>query len=834
MEQRHEVIEFPGNSPIKVFIHRIGDVDTHWHQSIELLYLARGNVDILLGGEMHRLAEGDLFLIGANIPHSLRSENATMIAVQIKLDFLTAVPRQLLQNGSFLNLQDPRSKAYPEGLREIKHCIAKLLKINIEGRPHISLLNVSLCYRLVYTLFAHYYCENTAKESQSYGQLERLQKLLDYINSHYQEPLPLDKLAQLVALTPAHLSKTFKQFMGVTLSEYIKTIRIQRAARYLTSTGYSIEEICDKCGFPNTHSFIDAFRAKYNDIPSRWRKTHRAATKIEADIRNEKSIGYYNSDSSILYSSISDFIEEYAGQSAAILEEPMGEEAAERLVIHTDHPTQPLKHNERAMIGVSRAEELLWEPVQNMLRQAQQTIGFRYVKMHSILDDSMMLYSEYGDSVHFNFLLIDRVFDFLQSIGLKPYVQLSFMPKALAKNPDKTTFFADVITSVPNDYQKWNHLVKTLVLHLMERYGVDEVLSWPFAVWNEPFTSVKLFGFAKEQEYYELFANTWATLKAIDPRLQVGGPSHFSAHGKRDDSLFRFLSWAQSSKCLPDFLDVHYYDTDCSKVFLDSEGIKITTQLSASVTSFVEYSRGIHRELKQRGFGGIPIYLTEWNSTTSHRDLLSDTCFKSAYIVKNLLETCDCFGAVGYWLLTDLHKESLLNDKLFHGGLGLFTMNGIRKPAFHAFHLMSMLGDELIQRGDGYFVTKKGDDLVLLLYNYHHFSDAYANEVGINCTYTSRYSVFPDQKSKSVTLAFPDMKGSYTVTHSIVNRERGSAFDAFLKMGAVEPLTEADRAFLEAQSIPAIQKQTLEGALTLNITLEPFEIRCIQIQPKRL
>lgn len=834
MEQRHEVIEFPGNSPIKVFIHKIGDVGTHWHQSIELLYLARGNVDILLGGEMYQLAEDDLFLIGPNIPHSLRSENATMIAVQIKLDYLTAIPRQLLQNGYFSNLQDASSKAHPDGLQEIKHCVAQLLKINIEGRTHINLLNVSICYQLVYTLFSHYYCENTKKERYSDGQLERLQNLLDYINTHFQEPLPLDKLAEIVALTPAHLSKTFKQFMGVTLSEYIKTIRIHRAARYLTATTLSIEEICAKCGFPNTHSFIDAFRSKYNDLPSHWRKTHKATTKMEADIRNEKSIGYYSSDSSILYSSISDFIEKYAEQPPAAQEEPIAEMTTERLTIRTDRPTVPLLHNERAMIGVSRAEELLWEPVQDMLREAQKTIGFRYVKMHSILDDSMMLYSEYGDSIHFNFLLIDRVFDFLRSIGLKPYVQLSFMPKALAKFPDKTTFFTDVITSPPNDYVKWNRLIKTLVLHLIERYGMEEVLSWPFAVWNEPFTSVKLFGFAREQEYYELFANTRATLKEIDARLLVGGPSHFSAYGKRDDSLFRFLSWAQSNKCLPDFLDVHYYDTDCSKLFLDSDGIKISTQLSASVTSFVKYAKSIHQELEQRGFGAIPIYLTEWNSTTSHRDLLSDTCFKSAYIVKNLLETCDSFAGVGYWLLTDLHKESLLNDKLFHGGLGMFTMNGIKKPAFHAFCLLSMLGDELIEKGDGYFVTKKGNSLVVLLYNYHHFSNAYANEVGINCTYTSRYSVFPDQKSKAVTLEFPNMKGSYIATHSIVNRAHGSAFDAFLKMGAVEPLSEADTAFLKAQSIPTILKQTIDGDLRLNITLEPFEIRCIVIQPKRV
>ena len=108
----------------------------------------------------------------------------------------------------------------------------------------------------------------------------------------------------------------------------------------------------------------------------------------------------------------------------------------------------------------------------------------------------------------------------------------------------------------------------------------------------------------------------------------------------------------------------------------------------------------------------MPIYLTEWNSTTSHRDLLSDTCFKSAYIVKNILDNYDKIDAGGYWLLTDLHEESLLEDKLFHGGLGMFTVNGIKKPAYFAYLFLSKLGDKLLAKGDGYFVTEKDGKII--------------------------------------------------------------------------------------------------------------------------
>ena len=152
---------------------------------------------------------------------------------------------------------------------------------------------------------------------------------------------------------------------------------------------------------------------------------------------------------------------------------------------------------ERTFIGVSRARELLFEPVRKMLAELQAEAKFRVVKMHSIFDDDMMVYSEFDGKPHYNFNLLDNVFDFLLSINLKPFVQLSFMPSALAAQKDKTTFYANVITSPPKDINRWNCLVDKFVRHLIDRYGKSEVESWPFAVWNEPFTSQKIFGFAK-------------------------------------------------------------------------------------------------------------------------------------------------------------------------------------------------------------------------------------------------------------------------------------------------------------------------------------------------
>lgn len=133
--------------------------------------------------------------------------------------------------------------------------------------------------------------------------------------------------------------------------------------------------------------------------------------------------------------------------------------------------------------------------------------------------------------------------------------------------------------------------------------------------------------------------------------------------------------------------------------------------------------------------------------------------------MKNLLETYDMFDANGYWLLSDLHEENLLNNKVFHGGLGMFTYNGIKKPAFFAFRFLAGLGDILLSKGDGYFITEREEGYSLLLYNYHHYSKAYSEDVGINTSYTDRYSVFPEQADREFCFEFPDLTETYRITH---------------------------------------------------------------------
>ncbi len=824
MEYRHELINFPANLPMKFFLHKIGDVPMHWHRSLELLYVAEGNVQVMVGTQSYNLGVGGLILINMNTPHRLKSDAAVLLAVQFKSELLTYVPPNSPRIFDCVCTSEDADdgKFFP-----LKETLAKILLYNLERRQNMVLLNTSLCYKLVYELFCGFAVPE--KKVSTFKPDEELINVLTHINTNYSRELNLTNLAEMMHFAVPYFCKFFKQHIGITVGEYIRTVRLNHATEQLATTSDPIEKVAEENGFPNTRAFSDAFKKIHRITPGEWRNSNKAGQNSLYTL--DQLTGYSNTDTNILASSISEFIKKYSPHEVSTNTKPA---ATPQEYIYADCLQQGKMFFRRNLyfIGISHIHELLFDDIRRELTEAQKQIGFKLVKMHGVFDDCMMVYNQSNGKPLYNFDFIDKAYDFLLSLGLKPLVQLSFMPSLLAKNPNKTTFYYKTITSPPSDIKKWHALVKEFCLHLINRYGENEVSSWMFTVWNEPNSWLKLFGFESENDFLQLYKSSYTAIKSVNKKFRVGGPSALCLYGKNNDWIFRFLKFCTANECLPDFADIHYYDVDLSFSALNSDESARAT-LSPTTSTYRAFIRNMKAAMNDSGFGNIPITVTEWNSTSSHRDPLSDTCFKSCYIVKNQLETLDEVYA-GYWLLSDFHGEIPLNSKTFHGGLGMFTTNGIKKPAYYAYLFLSKLKPIIIERGDGYIVTRDGfKNVTILCYNYYHYSEIYAQEAGINTSYTDRYSVFPDNSEKTLSFELKmSGKGEFILTESYVNRTHGSVFDEFVRMGAVEPLTQNDVSYLAKASAPGLKKRVLksnEDKLIFSATLEPFEIRLIEI-----
>ena len=189
----------------------------------------------------------------------------------------------------------------------------------------------------------------------------------------------------------------------------------------------------------------------------------------------------------------------------------------------------PFPHFWEKAFGSGRAILALRESYRNDVRELKKVADFQYVRFHAIFHDEVGVYDEdeKGNSIY-NFSYVDQIYDGLLANGVRPFVEISFMPKKLALRQDVHPFWYKQVVSPPKDYAKWDALIRAFGEHLIERYGIDEVSQWYFEVWNEPnidFWS----GEPKQATYFELYDHTVKTLKAVNPKLRVGGPSTAAA-----------------------------------------------------------------------------------------------------------------------------------------------------------------------------------------------------------------------------------------------------------------------------------------------------------------
>ena len=827
MEARHEIIPFDRNNPVRLYMHKLGDVTRHWHESLELLFVLAGEVSVLAGDIQTSLQQDDMLLINSNVIHELHSDDCVMIAVQVKLSKFD-LPEDLLQTLYFnCNSTDCENR---ERFRGIKQIIASMLQSNAGG---VSLFHSrALAYRLLSELVENFKVEKPAGEANTRKHLERLNGILRYISEHYKEQLTLNQLADQTHLSAPYLSSFFERYMGINFSTYYTNFRLDHAVQDLLHTDIPVEQIAANNGFSDPRAFVRAFKKRYNEVPSAYRKNASAPMPFARD--KLLSINYLDFKSENYLHLLSQYLPEADSRTAF----PSPAEENEKLSlapVDCAASGKTLTHKWRSFIGVGRAKDLLQAEVQDMLRQLQRDVGFRYLRFHGIFSDDMLVCRRNSDgSLQFSFTLIDKMLDFILSVGLKPLIQFSFMPADIAAAPEKTVFSSPFVVSPPKRMEDWNTLIALFLSHIRSRYGKEEIRSWLYSVWNEPDTSIQMFGFEDAAQFYSLYQNTFRTLKSFDGELIFGSPSLYPTTGYEVEWLRRFVAFAKENGCAPQFMDIHYYSDDFES--FDNLKASFTTPsgFSADPEHFHKYISKIRNIMEELGLNHVPLYLTEWNLCVSHRNLINDTCFKGCYVVKNFLDNYDRTDALGYWSLTDLMEENQPPHQSFHGGLGLFTQDGIKKPPYHAMVLMRQLGDTLLGSGDGWFVTRrKNGNIAAILYNYQHFDPLFLQE-GFGLTQTARDGVFPRRSTLELTLPLSGLpSGMYRIRETIVNQSHGSAFDRWVEMGAQE-LGGRDVQWLRDNSQPDLhiyQASVAQDNWQYRAQLAPHELRLVEISP---
>ena len=469
---------------------------------------------------------------------------------------------------------------------------------------------------------------------------------------------------------------------------------------------------------------------------------------------------------------------------------PLPAQVAESISVDAAAPTRPFPHFWEHMFGSGRAALTMRDSWREDLRSVRGVTAVGYVRFHDILDDDIGVYSEgpKGQPLY-NFSYVDQVYDGLLANGVRPLVELSFMPRQLARHVVHQSFWYRPIVSPPKDYARWDALIGALARHLVERYGIEEVSQWYFEVWNEPNLDFWA-GIPKQQSYWQLYDHTARALKAVDTRLRVGGPATAQAAW-----VAAFIRHCKEGGVPLDFVSTHVYGDDTAQnVFGTSEHITRRTMVCRAVEK-------VHREIQASPLPQLPLIWSEFNASWSNHPEVTDAPFMGPWLAETVRQCDGLVQEMSYWTFSDVFDEQGVVKTPFYGGFGLLASGGIPKPAFNAFALLHQLGearfgDETPQS----LLTRRADGaLVLALWNYA--------EVGATAP------------TRRVQLRISHSE-AHSASVQLLDATHGNVQPEYERMGAPRYPTQRQLAALRAAAtLPPPSVRPLEDGNTLSVEI---------------
>ena len=471
----------------------------------------------------------------------------------------------------------------------------------------------------------------------------------------------------------------------------------------------------------------------------------------------------------------------------------------------------------RFCVGTGRFELALRRDYQDSLALIQREMGFRHIRGHGLLSDGVGVYQPYeyqgSRQVRHAYTYVDQVIDAYLDLSIAPFVELGFMPAALASG-EQTVFWWRGNVTPPRDHAEWAALVRATVGHLVDRYGLDQVRSWPIEVWNEPNLDAFWQG-ADQEAYLRLYEVSAHAVKDVDASLQVGGPAISPG---ADEWLRPFADFVASRSVPVDFVSRHAYTSG------PAQHVPFGThQTLAPPSDLLEQFAAPRRQLRDTALAQLPVHITEFNSSYRPDNPVHDTAFHAAYIAPVLAAGGDLVDSFSYWTFSDMFEEAGVPTALFHGGFGLLTHRQIKKPAFHVYAFMARMGEHILARGDDHLVTRHADGRIAVL--------AWAPVDVTGREPVSGHSLRLSIPMSGVSGSSQHSKSAFML-RTRVSEEAGNAWAAWAQMGRPASPSPRQLDALHEAAEPARTHRSLPidaGRVDLALTLDRHEVTLVEL-----
>lgn len=761
------------DSQSKLDIIADGELEVQETVSTVLIYLIEGSVELTVDAKVYVMEAENIVVVNRYQQFALQKISDNNLFFLFEFSDMLLMQAIDTEGVSFnCNSLETIDQQNFDKLRTQIHRIVEVVLLEEQRANFILFSEVYELLNEMISNFAVYTKYFTEKDT-------RIRKIVNYIHNHYHEELTLSRISDQFYMEASYFSKFFKKNLGVNFKDYLVNIRLYFAERDLRETDRNIAKIAADNGFSNISSFNQAFKKAHGVTPSdyRVREGIKNETEIEADTDRSAALKRY---------------EKFRTKKRV---EPV-ENSLIQIELRDD--TAVIDPVWLELINIGSAEELLSGWVKRQLESVQQTFHFRYVRIWSLFIRSLFIDWQSGTITNYDKL--NDIFDYLVDIDVLPWIELN---KGLPSD--------DVSVLKIHAQGKWRKVFSTFIEHIVNRYGLQVVKRWRFEVGLGDSHDE-----ATIEQYQQFFTETKQILKSVSPQIEIGGAG-FKVDAYQESDLRKLLERLQPIDY--DFYSVMLYPYISTQSREERESQRITDEdyLLNRATRFTKLVRDYSEK---------PVYINEWNNTVSNRNLINDTLYKGAYVVKNIMDAMAQVAGLGYWSATDWYQTNKqATNALCSGGSGLMNKYGMEKPAMMAFRFLSELtGKHLVGQKDQVLVCKDEEEIIVLVHNYVHPNHLYflKNESEI---LPKDIDAFFPQTKKEFRVKLQNIKpGDYEIRTFSCDLENGSLFDRWKELDFAANLRPSDIDYLRNKNAihMALEKQQIKGNYyTIEKSIDP-------------
>lgn len=814
--------------PAYFSFNNISTEQIHQHTGLELIWVTKGKLKATLSmissqdTQDYSLQTNDLLLINHLEPHRIIPLESDTQFIEVHLDSLFIARSCPDFYNLYFDVRSFRNSIDNQNSYDI-------IRTLISQLFHAIYTTHEQGYNEVVTLIRYLTSHFTSSSLQNNGVFPQpnndiVHQMLNVVELDYKGKLTLNEIAQAQHYNSSYLSDIFRRNIGIPFKTYLEQIRIRYSLYLLQSQHTSIVDIALSSGFSDEKSYYKAIRQQFGVTPLQLRKQWKELIAIQV-----------NSSEPLSGSAVGDInmnaLTSYAAKTIAT---EMLDVNTLRMTVVKDIDSEGAQLHPiwNKMMNIGSANTLLNQNMRDQIKEMTEDIPIEYIRFEGIFNQEMDVLQKDKKGFKFNWRFVNQVLDYLREIEVKPFICLSYMPLPFASK--STSFFNyQGNTSPPKEMSQWLSLVQSFMTNCINRYGLEQVSTWYFQIWTEfPVNDIHWSGTL--EQYFELYRQTSLLIKGISPSIKVGpAAENFHTH---DQPSERLLEFCQSHEVPIDFYCCNIYHNRID--FLKWREHTSTNPVDLQSIPFQYEAKNhtkqrlmkTHQMLRKHYGEEVQCVVTRWNLSWDVTNPLHDTAFMATFIIDNMLdESIQRVNAIGFLSASDILYEWDMKNTPFYGGTGLINTEGIKKSAYYAFVFLSKLGGTVIAREKYYIITRKGDNIQVLLYNHTYLNQLYERGEQEE---RQLYNLFEDTSDICVDLQLNNLFGTYKCKQYSLNREHGSAYDGWVRMGEYIDLNEEETDYLKHISRPKLQiKQvTLQGEFQISVDVPVHGIECLTLK----